>query len=162
MRNAFTAVWIGMTLVMQPGNASEVTGSRIPSIYQPSSIIRMYGHSAGFSFRMPSGFTEGLIWSAGMELVESETSRERRTIGIDMEGHLVRLPSNADTRPFLDSKAVYEVSLENGDSAGETWSLLAVWDSPRGPVALRAQQRSPSGRPDFHWAWELFETLDIR
>ncbi|MDE0005732.1 MAG: hypothetical protein OXQ29_23840 [Rhodospirillaceae bacterium] len=151
-----------MTLVMQPGNAAEVTGGQAPGSHQPDSIVRMHGHSAGFSFRMPAGFTEGLIWSAGMELVESEASREQRAISIDMEGHLIRLPPNADTRPFLDGKAVYEVSPGNGDPAEGTWSLLAVWDSPRGPVALRAQQRSLSGRPDFRWAWEIFGTLEIR
>ena len=162
MRSAILAVLAAITLVMQPGGLAAVP---LRGIHEPDPVVRMYGHSAGFSFRMPDEFVIGPAWSTGVELIEGAPSRARRAISVDMRGGLVRLPSGHGIRRFQDGKAVHVVSYAKGGHGEGTWSLLAVWESPRGPVALRARQAGagpPSPPPDFRWAWAIFETLDIR
>ncbi len=160
MRSAILAALATITPAMQP---AELAAGPASGVSDPDPVVQMYGHSAGFSFRMPDGFVSGTTWPEGAELVEGAPSRERKAISIDMEGSRVRLPSGHGFRRLLDGKAAYAVS-SGRDGHGEgTWSLLAVWESPRGPVALRARQAGPSDPPpDFQWAWEIFETLEIR
>ncbi len=160
MRSAILAALAAITLAMQPGG---LAAGPLHGIHEPDPVVRMYGHSAGFSFRMPDGFVSGPTWPAGVELVEGTPSRERRAISVDMKGGLVRLPSGHGIRRLHDGEVAYAVSRVRDGPGEGTWSLLAVWGSPRGPVALRARQAGPSDPPpDFRWAWAIFETLDIR